>query len=346
MEVKINETVTVPELELALKEFILIYQHCTILSDAMMIEKAKLLADELGVPEGKLYFSSRWLQKFKERNGICQIKLHGEADSVDKDVITESLPLLQSKYSKYPLDRIYNMDETRLFYLGQHVLLLLDNCSSHKLDELTLQYVDVYFLSKNTTSRIQPMDAGIIIAFKRAYHHFHLQWMLEQVEAGNFVQDLKIDVLQAIFANLSDDLREAGNSRLENLIRSLNTFCLPNAIETDEFLNFNSEEIVYKVFTEDQIIKKLAYVFRNDESVKVIDEGNIEVMDEEEDNSVEPTVVSGSSVLNSLKNVRMFLLQQEGSGDQLKSINFLEKFIRKMMSSSAQRTRIDEYFKT
>ncbi|CAG8763913.1 15090_t:CDS:1, partial [Dentiscutata heterogama] len=82
---KRHRTVTVPELELVLKEFILIYQHRTILSDAMMIEKAKLLADELGVPEGKLYFSSGWLQKFKKRNRICQIKLHGEAGSVDKD---------------------------------------------------------------------------------------------------------------------------------------------------------------------------------------------------------------------------------------------------------------------
>ncbi|CAG8601643.1 21088_t:CDS:2 [Cetraspora pellucida] len=65
-EAKQHRTVTVPELELALKEFILIYQHCTILSDAMMIKKAKLLVDELEVPEGKLHFSSEWLQKFKE----------------------------------------------------------------------------------------------------------------------------------------------------------------------------------------------------------------------------------------------------------------------------------------
>ncbi|CAG8832798.1 12342_t:CDS:2, partial [Cetraspora pellucida] len=133
-------------------------------------------------------------------------------------------------------------------------------------------------------------------------------WMLEQVEAGNLIQDLKMDVLQAIFANLSDDLHEAGNSRLEGLIRLLDTFCLPNVMEIDKFLNFNSEEIVYEVFSEDQIIKKLAYVFRNDESVEVMDKGNTEVIDEEEDDSVEPTIVSGSSALNSLENVQMFLL--------------------------------------
>ena len=87
--------------------------------------------------------------------------------------------------------------------------------------------------------------------------------MLEQVEAGNLVQDLKMDILQAILyiikgwgevsaktirncwhhtkilpsnVNLSDDLREAGDLRLEGLIRSLDTLCLPNAMEVDEFL--------------------------------------------------------------------------------------------------------------
>ncbi|CAG8757556.1 3576_t:CDS:2 [Dentiscutata erythropus] len=93
-----SKAITVPELELALKKFILIYQYRTILSDAMIIKKAKLLADELEVSENKLYFSSR------------------EARSVDENVITVSLPLLQSKCSEYPLDHIYNIDKTGLFY--------------------------------------------------------------------------------------------------------------------------------------------------------------------------------------------------------------------------------------
>ncbi|CAG8741400.1 20175_t:CDS:2 [Dentiscutata erythropus] len=48
-EKKRNRAVTIPALELTLNEFILTYQHRTILSDAMLIEKAKLLASELGV---------------------------------------------------------------------------------------------------------------------------------------------------------------------------------------------------------------------------------------------------------------------------------------------------------
>ena len=51
---KHHKAVVVPELELALKEFVLTYQHRAILSDALLIEKAKLLANELEVPEGTL----------------------------------------------------------------------------------------------------------------------------------------------------------------------------------------------------------------------------------------------------------------------------------------------------
>ncbi|PKK72688.1 hypothetical protein RhiirC2_643752, partial [Rhizophagus irregularis] len=107
--------VTSPELELALKEFILNYQYRIILSDAILVEKAKLLANGLGVPENMLQFSSGWLQGFKKHNGICQEKLQEEAASANEAAIIETLPLLHNKCANYPLERIYNIDETGLF---------------------------------------------------------------------------------------------------------------------------------------------------------------------------------------------------------------------------------------
>jgi hypothetical protein len=62
-----------------------------------------------------------------------------------------------------------------LKHQGQRVLLLLDNCSSHKLGGITLRYTDVHFLPPNTTSKIQPIDAGVIMSFKRHYHCFHVR---------------------------------------------------------------------------------------------------------------------------------------------------------------------------
>ena len=58
---------------------------------------------------------------------------------------------------------------------GQRVLLLLDNCSSHKIENIALSYVDVYFLPPNTTSKLQLMDAGIIMAFKKHYRRYHIR---------------------------------------------------------------------------------------------------------------------------------------------------------------------------
>ena len=60
---------------------------------------------------------------------------------------------------------------------GQRVLLLLDNCTSHKLEGLDLLNVDVHFLPPNTTSKIQPMDAGIIMSFKKHYRYYHIRYV-------------------------------------------------------------------------------------------------------------------------------------------------------------------------
>ena len=60
----------------------------------------------------------------------------------------------------------------RLKRLEEKALLLLDNCSAHPSDDI-LQSKDgkikVMFLPKNTTALIQPLDQGIIHAFKAHY---------------------------------------------------------------------------------------------------------------------------------------------------------------------------------
>jgi hypothetical protein len=87
---KRHKPVTYPELEFALKEFVLDYQHQTVLTDAILIEKAKMIADGLDISRNALQFSSGWLHKFKDRNGIRQRKLEGEASSADEAVIARA----------------------------------------------------------------------------------------------------------------------------------------------------------------------------------------------------------------------------------------------------------------
>jgi len=52
--------------------------------------------------------------------------------------------------------------------INRPVLLLLDNCPAHGVKSKlpTLQNTEIMFLPPNTTSKLQPMDAGIIRSFK------------------------------------------------------------------------------------------------------------------------------------------------------------------------------------
>ena len=73
---------------------------------------------------------------------------------------------------------VFGLDISRKFrQRNKKIVLLVDNCPGHKVDavESKLDFVRVVFLPKNTTSIIQPCDAGIIQAFKSGYRRLILR---------------------------------------------------------------------------------------------------------------------------------------------------------------------------
>lgn len=60
---------------------------------------------------------------------------------------------------------------------GRKVLLMLDNCPAHP--PVTLSNVKLLFLPKNTTSHLQPMDAGVIAWLKKRYTRLFLTDLVE-----------------------------------------------------------------------------------------------------------------------------------------------------------------------
>lgn len=445
---KRHKPVTVPELELALKEFILTYQNKAILSEAILIEKAKQLAVGLD-PDGTLKFSSGWLQKFKERNGIRQQRLHGEASSVDLVAMTDALPLLKSKCGNYPLERIYNMDETGLFYRlepdrslatqrlsgrkkdkerlsvalctnadgshklnpliigkfakprcfthvnlsnlpmtyrnnskawmlttlfqdwlqefdkeiarkygNQRVLLLLDNCPSHKTDGIVLSNTDVHFLPPNTTSKIQPMDAGIIMSFKRHYRNLHIRWILTRVEEGNDIKDLKMDVLQAIqfiirswdeltpetirncwnhtkiLPIITTDSDATNTPTLGELSQMLTSLNLPDTMSIEEFLSNPEEEEVYVVPDDEELVE----LYRRQSDLP------INSSSEEADDSIEPRIISVNEASKGLEIVYNFLQQQNDAEQLFKHIKALDKYINLRKTTTMRQTTMDQFF--
>jgi len=91
---------------------------------------------------------------------------------------------------------LHYMDE-KMRSQNRKVLLLLDNAPPHTAAGKEFNNLEVGILPPNTTSKIQPMDAGIIAAFKRQYWNFQLQDAIDKDEAG--ATDIyKVDQLSAM----------------------------------------------------------------------------------------------------------------------------------------------------
>lgn len=189
--------------------------------------------------------------------------------------------------------------------------------------------------------------------------------MLEQVEAGEHVQDLKMDVLQAIryviqgWNNVTaetiyncwhhtgilpidtnveldfslDNDYEISNDELTDALKALN---FSNMMELEEFLTIPEEKIVCEILDDDEIITDLVNNFKK----KSEDTNNFDEIDD----SIEEEVISFSEALKSLKKVHTFLLQQEYASDHLKLANTIEKFIKMKQVNSMQQTTINHYF--
>jgi len=87
-----------------------------ILTDLLIKEKAKVFAEAFGIQENQLSFSNGWLDKFKKRNNIRKYQVHGESGSAPLASLPEERAKLQQLLSRFTLDRIYNIDETGLYY--------------------------------------------------------------------------------------------------------------------------------------------------------------------------------------------------------------------------------------
>ena len=77
---------------------------------------------------------------------------------------------------------------------GRKVLLVMDNCSSHKAPDL--RSVEVLFIPPNATSKLQPLDAGIICNMKTHYRKALVFNLLAHIDGGG--SDYRVSLLDSI----------------------------------------------------------------------------------------------------------------------------------------------------
>ncbi|KAK2644905.1 hypothetical protein Ddye_020100 [Dipteronia dyeriana] len=170
-------------------------------------------------------FSSGWLDRFKARHGIKSYRHFGESGSVVMENIEIALPGIRAQLDQFHRKDIYNLDETELFFgleadhslatkqLKGHKkdnerITIAISCNGDSSDKVPLWIiahpqvikgltnVELFFLSPNTISKIQPYNAEIIRALKIYYRcRFHSS-ILEGYEVEETNPE-KINILNA-----------------------------------------------------------------------------------------------------------------------------------------------------
>jgi len=84
------------------------------ITTALLQEAATMIASRLGITEGSA--SHGCVRGFLKRFDICNVALHGHAAEVNLALAAAAMKGIRRKLEAYPLDRIYNREETGLLY--------------------------------------------------------------------------------------------------------------------------------------------------------------------------------------------------------------------------------------
>jgi hypothetical protein len=216
---------------------------------------------------------------------------------------------------------------------GRKTILLIDNAPSH-ISNLNLRNTTICPLPPNTTSRIQPMDAGIIMSFKCHYRSYFVKWLLQRYESE--MENNKMDVLTAIrfiarawcevspqtirncfrhtgilplLANNNNRDDSVGNNDgVGDLMRELQTdigaLHLRNEMDIDEFINYSEEKNTNDPLTDQEIMD---LIICEDNGGEEEEKGE----EEDEDDSIEWRKITHKEVQNALELIMQYLVQQD-----------------------------------
>jgi hypothetical protein len=254
-------------------------------------------------------------------------------------------------------------------HVNRKVLLLVDNAPSHIWKDLNLPNVEILSLPKNTTSKLQPLDAGIIASFKRYYRRCQLEYALDLLDAGR--NPYKVDQLTAmkwvrgawskvsqlaiincwnhtslmpaesesgVDRQVLDSEATAFEEQLEKLVEALN---IEEPMSAEDYIMCAEEEIVHQVLTDEELLAAAVQI--DDE-----EDGDEEVVDSF------PLIsgLSGEECLKILAQARQIIESKAGNRnveDTVSLLRHLQNDIRwevtRKKSKNQMQKRIHAFFR-
>ena len=78
---------------------------------------------------------------------------------------------------------------------GREIALTVDDCSAHPVVG-GLKAIELIFIPPNTTSKMQPMDQGVIRSLKAFYRHLIIKRFITSIDGGR--SPSKVNMLEAM----------------------------------------------------------------------------------------------------------------------------------------------------
>lgn len=239
------------------------------------------------------------------------------------------------------------------------VILFMDNCTAHNnLPEF--ESVTVEFFPPNTTSRLQPLDQGIIKNFKCFYRREVVKKHIDDAEAG---KKTSINLLDAIrfsdkswrnvtartiqncfktcgfeIKSATDNEAEESDANNEGIIEGIDAdqwkeiVCEPDFC-FDDYVNIDDGVAICGLLSDDDILASSA--------VKCDENENSD--DDEPHN--EKVIISAKQARCHVDDLRSFVENSSDANDDIFNVLYkLEKFIEKSSEKRKKQNKITNYF--
>ena len=107
-------------------------------------------------------------------------------------------------------------------FQNRNVILFLDNATCHQESiQESMSDIKLVFLPKNTTSRLQPLDAGIIRAFKQKYRKLLIKYVISRVDENMRAPDIKADDILKVIGLVKSAWKEVTSDTIKHCLKNV-----------------------------------------------------------------------------------------------------------------------------
>lgn len=238
------------------------------------------------------------------------------------------------------------------------VLLLIDRCPAHPPDIPGLRNLTIQFLPANCTSKLQPLDQGIIRSVKAYYRKSFIRKLLLKNSADS-MELRKFTILEAMHM-ITSAWKEVSSSTIKNCFRVAGIHHEELGVETSD-IEINEDDITpeeWRSLIEDEDVS-IEDFYNCDEFLLTTDYRNVEqiyedkvnenaVSDEEgevEDTENETLPPSYTDATSALDVLRRYIISSNMEDNTFNILENLEERIMKTRPKMKQSTLLD-FFKT